>query len=810
VLLPNDSDNYYHKRDLIPPELASRMGEASFVITNFHAFQKRTLTDISKTGRAVLFGRKKPVEEGIFTESDAQMVRRVLKDLGNKRNVIVINDEAHHCYRRRVEDAEEETEKLKGDERKEAEEREEEARIWISGLEAIQKQRGIKCVYDLSATPFFLKGSGYSEGTPFKWIVSDFSLIDAIESGVVKIPRVPVEDNKMDAEGPTYRDLWLNIRDKLPKKGRKKEALDKHAPPALPAELETAIESLYSNYRKYYKQWEKASGSNSDAGSTYGATPPVFIVVCNNTNVSSEVYRYIAGYERLLPDGSMVHVKGKLDLFNNVEESGNAWLKRPNTILVDSQQLESGDAMSPEFKAAASYEIEEFKNEYRKRFPDRDVEKLTDEDLLREVMNTVGKAGKIGAGIRCVVSVSMLTEGWDANTVTHVLGVRAFGTQLLCEQVVGRGLRRMSYAANEDGMFVPEYAEIYGVPFSFIPTAGSGEPPDPKRTTRVRALKEREHLRITFPRVIGYKYEFPDKKLRAKFVKESRMTLSPKDIPTWTDVEGIVGPAERHDLNKIRSTRVQEVAFHVAKTTLERYFTSQVVDNRVAAGAPMTEPSPVTPAASEFVEASLFPQVLRITKDWMDTQLTCEGEAFPQLLMVSELMRDAASRIHLSIPPPEVNGEPRILPRMADYDAIGSSDYVDFDTAKPTYETRKSHVSHVIADTISWEQKMAQNLEEDPRVIAYVKNDHLGFTIPYDFQGEERQYYPDFIALVREADGSVTNLIVEVSGYNEAEKSFKVATARDKWVPAINNDGRFGRWDFVEVKNPWSEDSSIT
>src|SRR5262249_20073115 len=252
--------------------------------------------------------------------------------------------------------------------------------------------------------------------------------IDAIESGIVKIPRVPVADNAMTGDQPTYRDLWLRIRDALPRKGRGSDAVA--GPPQVPKELEGALRSLYSHYEKQYRDWE------ADAqGRDEGRTPPVFIVVCNNTNVSKLVFDWIAGHEtgRTHPDGTPYVAPGNLAVFSNV--AGNRWLARPNTILVDSEQLESDEGMSAEFKKLAAVQIEEFKAEFRKRFPGRDAEGLTDEDLMREVLNTVGKAGKLGEGVRCVVSVSMLTEGWDANTVTHILGVRAFGTQLLCEQV---------------------------------------------------------------------------------------------------------------------------------------------------------------------------------------------------------------------------------------------------------------------------------------------------------------------------------------------------------------------------------------
>lgn len=216
----------------------------------------------------------------------------------------------------------------------------------------------------------------------------------------------------MVREQPTYRDLWLNIRDHLPKKGRKTDALS--GEPKLPKELQGALLSLYSNYEKYYRLWE----NNAEARAK-GITPPVFIVVCNNTNVSKLVFDYVAGWEKSLKNDKTVLVPGQLPIFSNVE--GDRWSAWPNTILIDSEQLESGEAMSADFKKIAAAEIEEFKQEYRARFPGRDAEDLTDEDLLREVMNTVGKAGKLGEQVKCVVSVSMLTEGWDANTVAHKL-----------------------------------------------------------------------------------------------------------------------------------------------------------------------------------------------------------------------------------------------------------------------------------------------------------------------------------------------------------------------------------------------------
>jgi type III restriction enzyme len=778
VLLPNDPNNYYRQRDVLPSDLMQELGKAKIIITNYHAFLRREKISAGKLTKSIL---SNGTGEN-FKETPAQMVRRVCRELGNKKNIVIINDEAHHCYRHKPHGEEV---KLTGDDRKEAEKREKAAHTWITGLEAVKNKIGVKAIYDLSATPFFLRGSGYSEGTLFPWVVSDFSLIDAIESGIVKVPRVPVSDDSMTGQQPTYRDLWLRIREHLPKKGRKTDAVT--GQPKLPAELEGALKSLYSNYEKHYKKWE-----DNEQAQAKGITPPVFIVVCNNTNVSKLVYDYISGWEKPLSDDSTIVIPGELPIFNN-EENGT-WSARPNTVLIDSEQLESGEAMSSEFKKVAKTEIEEFKAEYRIRFPGRDAEKLTDEDLLREVMNTVGKVGKLGEHVKCVVSVSMLTEGWDANTVTHILGVRAFSTQLLCEQVVGRALRRMSYAADGKNRFSPEYAEVYGVPFSFIPCSGSAEGPKPGPVpTRVRALEQRIANEITFPRVSGYRYDLPSQKLTTKFTEDSHLSLSTEDVPIKTENAPIVGEISIHTLDDLKLHREQEIVFLLSKLILEKYFHDDEGNSK----------------------HWLFPQLLNITKSWLDNCVTCKDNTFPQLLLFSEFAHDSADKIYNAIAASE-DGEKALKPILQSYNTVGSTRYVDFDTTRPVYATdeRFCHISHVVADTESWEQKMAQALEElgeEGLLFSYVKNQGLGFSIPYTISGDEHNYIPDFIVRLNDGNGidDPLNLIVEVTGQRDKDKAAKVSTARNLWAPAINNNGSFGRWDFIEISDPWDAKSAI-
>ena len=788
VLLPNDPENYYDQRDILPPDMRDELGQAKIVITNFHAFLQRTKTPTSKITNAVLQN-----DPEAFIETPGQMVRRVLRELGGKRNIVVLNDEAHHCYRRKPD----ESIKLKGDERKEAEKRNKDARVWISGIEAVKEKIGIRVVYDLSATPFFLQGSGYNRITPdgvkmtegvlFPWVVSDFSLIDAIESGIVKVPRVPVDDNAMDGAQPTYRDLWLRVRDDLPKRGRRKGTDNTNDVPKPPAELEGALNSLYGNYERYYQRWE------SDP---HGQTPPVMIIVCNNTAVSKLVYDWVAGHEKTLPDGNTVVAPGNLQIFSN--EANGRWLPRPNTILIDSEQLESGEAMSNAFKKIAATEIEQFKVDYQTRFPGRSVEKITDEDLLREVMNTVGKTGKLGEQIKCVVSVSMLTEGWDANTVTHILGVRAFGTQLLCEQVVGRGLRRTSYEpetlATDSKLetFPPEYAEVYGIPFSFIPSAGTTKIQPQRKYTHVRALEDRIDCEITFPRLEGYRYQFEGDKISARFDKDSHYALSTEETPTKTKTASILGEDTEHQLT-YRKNRMQEVEYKLTNTTLETYFRE---DEERQEGE---------------IKWWLFPQLLEIVRRWLKECVYYKDNTYPQMFLIQQYAHIAAHRIYQSVIKAAGAETKTLLPILRPYDAVGSTRHVAFDTARPVYptEAKKCHISHVVADTDSWEQKTAQSLEEMDEVIHYVKNHNLGFTIPYIGYERTKQYIPDFIVKVKSGEDEPLNLVLEVSGKATEDKTVKVDTAKNLWVTAVNNSQKFGRWAFLEISDPWDVQNTI-
>jgi type III restriction enzyme len=764
VLHTNDPDSYYASRELVPNDMLGDLDRAKIVITNYHAFKLRDRMELSKGGRSLLQGRGEALNT---LETKGQMLQRVMPDLMGLKNILVLNDEAHHCYREKPGEADESD--LKGDDKQEVERNKEAARLWISGLEAVNRKLGITRVIDLSATPFFLRGSGYAEGVLFPWTMSDFSLMDAIESGIVKLPRVPVADNIPGGEMPKFRNLWEHIRSRMPKKGRGKAAiLD---PLSLPVELQTALEALYGHYEKTHVLWS-AAGIR---------VPPCFIVVCNNTSTSKLVYDYISGFQRKNEDGSTTLENGRLPLFRNFDAHGNP-LARPNTLLIDSEELESGEALDDNFREMAADEIDRFRREIYARTGDRQkADSITDQDLLREVMNTVGKQGRLGEGIRCVVSVSMLTEGWDANTVTHVLGVRAFGTQLLCEQVIGRALRRQSYDLNDDGLFNVEYADVLGIPFDFTAKPVVAPPQLPRETIQVKAVRpERDALEIRFPRVSGYRVELPEDRLTAKFDDDSVLELSPDLVgPSITKNEGIIGEGVELSLEHLGDLRRSTLLFHLVKRLIYTKWRD----------------------AGEDPKLHLFGQLKRITKEWLDDCLVCKGGTFPAQLVYQELADMACERITAAITRAVMGAQP-IKAVLDPYNPTGSTLHVMFNTTKTSrWQTdgRLCHINWVILDS-DWEGEFCRVAESHARVKAYVKNHNLGLEVPYRYGSQARRYIPDFIVLVDDGhgEGDLLHLVVEIKGYRREDAKEKKSTMDTYWVPGVNHDGRYGRWAFAE------------
>ena len=553
----------------------------------------------------------------------------------------------------------------------------------------------------------------------------------------------------------------------MPRKGRgKANNLD---PLSLPVELQTALEALYGHYKETNRLWAEAGIG----------VPPCFIVVCQNTAVSKLVYDFISGFHREHDDGTSKLENGRFELFRNFNEHGDP-LARPKTLLIDSEQLESGEVLDKGFREMASDEIERFRREIVDRTRDRrQAENLTDQDLLREAMNTVGKPGRLGDSIRCVVSVSMLTEARTPSNVTHVLGVRAFGTQLLCEQVIGRALRRQSYDLNEEDLFNVEYADVLGIPFDFTAKPVVAPPQPPRETVQVKAVRpERDDLEIGFPRVEGYRVELPEERLTAEFDGDSVLELTPDLVgPSVTKNAGIIGEDVDLTLEHLGDMRRSTLLFHLTHRLLYTKWRD-----------PGEEP-----------KRHLFGQLKRITKQWLDNCLACKGGTYPAQLMYQELADMACERITAGVTRAHV-GERPIKAVLDPYNPTGSTMHVNFNTSKSErWETdaRRCHVNWAVLDS-DWEAEFCRVAESHPRVISYVKNHNLGLEVPYLYSSKPRRYLPDFIVQVDDGREEPLNLVVEIKGYRREDAKEKAAAITQYWIPGVNNHGGYGRWAFAE------------
>ena len=516
---------------------------------------------------------------------------------------------------------------------------------------------------------------------------------------------------------------------------------------------------------------------------------PCFIVVCNNTATSKLVYDYISGFERPNEDGTTSVVNGRLALFRNYDEYDNRY-SVPRTLLIDSHQLESGEKLSDDFRRAAADLIERFRRERQERTGNREeADKISEQELLREAMNTVGKEGRLGQNIRCVVSVSMLTEGWDASTVTHVLGVRAFGTQLLCEQVVGRALRRQSYELNEDNKFDVEYADVLGIPFDFTARPVVVGPGKPRQTVQVRAVRpERDHLEITFPRVAGYREDPPKEDLVANFTDDSRLDLTPELVgPTQTRNEGIIG--EGVDLNLVHTgdLRMSTLVLHLTKRLLETKWRDP----------------------NEDMKLHLFGKLRNVVKEWLDNYLDCRGGTYPAQLMYQSLADTACNRITAAITSRQ--GERSVKALLDSFNPVGSTRNVNFTTSRSglwTTDARKCHVNLLVLDS-DWEAEFCRLVESHPSVAAYVKNHNLGLEVPYLYGSTPRRYFPDFILLVDDGNGDPLHLIVEIKGYRGEDAKEKKNTMEAYWLPGVNALGQHGRWAFAEFTDVYDIEPNL-
>jgi len=741
ALIPGAKGNYYDKFNLVPVSLNEHLGQGKFFITNWHQFAE---IDDSRKRSVIQRGE----------ESPSAFCNRVLKNLGSARNILVLNDEAHHAYRPApVYENGAENNKLTSEEKR----AKEEATVWVSGLDKINKARGINRIVDLSATPFYIQGSGYPEGSPFPWIVSDFGLVDSIECGIVKIPQVPVDSNS-GRPIPEYFALWKWINDRLPARERA-TGRRKPKPEAILREADGALKQLAGQWKTKFEEFKIIDHP----------VPPTMIIVCDNTDIAELVHEYVSGEkwekykdEKRKKRKRKVYGTGGVlpELLSNTE-------KEENTIRIDSKLLsEAEERVEGQSKEDAA-------------------------EALRKTISTVGKVGEPGQDIRCVVSVSMLTEGWDAQNVTQILGLRAFLSQLLCEQVIGRGLRRTQY----DDFTVPEYVDVYGIPFEVIPVKKKpvGPTPPPPKTTLIQALPEREYLKIEFPRVEGFVYQIKSK-IRADIKGIEPLSIDPNIEPTETVVRarvgyqigapGLVGPGETVTQTRnafYDSVRPQQIYYEISRRITAALLNKD--DFKMQA------------------RQMLFPQVLQIVRQY--TKPLSEGGRIEYNgIDVSEIgleryVQIIVERLCTAIRPDEGSGEAPLLPRLERFRPRGSTNEVLFRTSRPSKQTIKSHVSHVVLDTKTWERSVAFYLEQSDLVESYVRNDHLDFAIDYEFNGSKHAFMPDFLVKLKNG----INLILEVKGFEDEQARAKHEAAK-RWCEAVSDWGEMGKWRFDVCKDP--------
>ncbi|MBA3468342.1 MAG: DEAD/DEAH box helicase family protein [Herpetosiphonaceae bacterium] len=705
--------------------------------------------------------KKVKVESIRYLKSDSALINDVLgRDIGGKQNILVLNDEAHHAYRIRRDEPDAQEAFDFGD-RDEAEEFFKEATVWIDGLDRIQKLRGINRCIDFSATPYFLGRVGQATNRPFPWVVSDFSLTDAIESSLVKIPQLAVRDTT-GAAIPGYFNIWNWILPQLtPAERGGKQASPK--PEAILKYAHHPIAMLGSLWEEESQRWA-ANGEKR---------PPVFILVCRNTQIAKVVYEWLA--ENKPPVGIPPI---KINLFHN---NGST-----NTIRVDSKvvhETDTGEAKSDEMRWMRFTLDTVGKQHWPTDQSDQPLYPMGFKELAEKLERPTFPPGR---DIRCIVSVGMLTEGWDANTVTHIIGLRPFMSQLLCEQVVGRGLRRTSYELDAEGKFPEEVAKVFGVPFEIIPfkanKGGTLPPPTPRH--RVHALPAKAEYAIQFPRVEGYTQAIRNR-LSVDWANVATLTLDPNRIPPETDVKALIPDAQgRSSLHGpgIRETvglaqyrerfRVQEIVFDLAKA-ITMTFTNQ---------SDCLIPMQV-----------LFPQILEVVRRYVQDYVYVLPGTNRRDVYLSPYYGQIIETVLEIIRPDTAQGEDPEIPRYETTRGPGTTADVDFWTRRDVREVVHSHVNYVVADTDLWEQSAAYLIDTHPAVAAFVKNAGLGFAIPYLHNGQTHDFIPDFI--IRLKGEPQRHLILEIKGYDLLKSVKRAAAAR--WVAAVNADGRYGFWQFA-------------
>ena len=722
VLMPSEDKNYYDEFDVVPVSLREKLAQARVLIRNWHALQWDSEEAIKK---------KKSVDKRGVKSNNAY-ARDVLGDMAKAKNIIVINDEAHHAWRIRAGSS---IRGIKADEKKEA-------TIWVGGLDRLHKAQGILTCFDFSATPFAPGSNRTTQESLFKWIVSDFGLNDAIEAGLVKTPHIAIDDDTLADLKTNKSRLYHIYSDSEVKADLNREARS-HEP--LPKLIKNAYVLLGADWDKVRKEWADAP------------TPPVMITVANRTETAERIahafrHKHITDSELFCNQDGILHIDSKV-------------LKKEEAMESSPTETDEGN-QTPKAKATKKAKME----------------------TLREKVNTVGQEGKPGEKIQNVISVDMLSEGWDAHTVTHIMGLRAFTSQLLCEQVVGRGLRRSSYDVNEEtGLFEPEYVEVFGVPFTFLPhekTNGPGSSGGGYKVT-IQPLDSQREFAITWPNVIRidrtYKHRLS--------VDWGKVDLLPIDATQIIEIVTMaLTVADKPDISQIRDIDLEEFMRTNRKQTL--------IFKAAQSAYEEMKPDWKVP------EPILVAELVRLAEQFINSDRI---EVKPKSYNQNELRRKLAIALEMTSvirhfwgAIKQDNTEKTSLVLDSNHPICSTGDMRPWRTGKPTKITKKSHINQCVFDS-RWEGFSTFQLDRNKMIDAWVKNDHIGFGVLYVHNGVLRRYYPDFIIRLK----SGLHLVLEVKGWQpDKSKNDEKHRYMNEWVRAVNEDGKYGEWAFEIAEEP--------
>ncbi len=738
VLLPAHPENYYEAFNIVPTSLMDKLRQGKVLVRNWHELAWDTQ---EKLDAKVKRGYLRSVDKRKRTEISAEVyAQQVLGEMANARNILVINDEAHHAWRINPQATNKYT--RTGSTKDSAEE----ATVWVGGLDRIHAQRGILHCYDLSATPFSPSGKKSAEETLFNWIVSDFGLNDAIESGLVKTPRVVVRDDSHVQSKELKSRLYHiyadeEVRDDINRKAKETDPLP---------------DLLLNAYYLLGQDWKQTRNKWLEQGHP---VPPVMITVANRIETSARI-KHAFDHKKIL-----------------ISE-----LCDPDkTLQIDSKVLHEAESETEPMYIGSTSGDGRVKAKPK-------LTKKEQAEQLRQMVDTVGRVGELGEQIHNIISVGMLSEGWDARTVTHIMGIRAFSSQLLCEQVVGRGLRRISYDMNDEGLFEPEYVNIFGVPFTFLPHEGNGSvpaPPLPK--TRIEPVRAKLAHEIVWPNILRIDHQYQSR-LTLDWDKVQPLEIDPLDYITQAQLTAIVDgkPNDKvyAGITLKENTRLQTVVFHVA-STIYNHEKPQWKGNK----------------------ESFLIQIVRLTEQFLNSEKIVTKNGFPHpneakrrillILNMNKIIQHIWSAIRSK------NTE-KLVPVFDKEKPIKStSDMRPWFTSKPCEKLEKSHISHCVYDS-GWEGTEANFMEKSKLVASFAKNDHLGFSVLYNYNGVVRKYYPDF--LIRLANGDY--MVLEVKGQDNQKNQTK-REYLNKWIKAVNGQGGFGQWHFIVSFHPSDLESKI-